>query len=81
MIILNIIEGYFNLLRFIFFKKYREKQKELFNKRLNICKNCEYLGKNTYCSICGCLIKVKTKVIYKLNEEEKSINGCPKKYW
>ena len=80
MIISNIIEGYFNLIRFNLFKKYREKQKILFNKRLSICENCKYLKKNK-CDICGCLVKAKTKVIYKLDKKGNTIKGCPKMMW
>jgi hypothetical protein len=78
----NIIEGYFNLLRFSLCKKYRNKQQKLFTDRLTICKECIFFKKSTrQCIICKCIIDAKTKVIYKLDEKGVSINGCPKKYW
>ena len=78
----QILEGYFNLLRYHLCKKYRDKQKELFSKRLKICKDCLFYN-DFYkkCIICGCFVDLKTKVIYKLDENGISRDGCPKKYW
>ena len=48
-----------------------KKKRELYNKRYKICQSCDYLDKS-FCKICGCFVKAKTKV----DKEE-----CPKKYW
>lgn len=49
-------------------------------KRHQICKSCIYnvLG---ICSLCGCIIKAKTRVDYPLDNEGKSIGGCPVRRW
>jgi len=76
---IKIIKGYFNLLISLigFISK---SKKQLYKKRYEICKNCKYQDFN-FCLICGCYIKAKTKVNFKLDENLKSIDGCPKKYW
>ena len=76
---LFIVEGFFNLFKNVigFTSK---KDKILFNKRLDICLNCKYFDES-YCLQCGCYVYAKTKVHFKLDENEKSIDGCPKKYW
>jgi uncharacterized paraquat-inducible protein A len=69
----QISEGFFNLFLSTFYKL---KNRKLYNERLTICLNCEYLLKEKKikrCSICGCFIKAKTKVNYKLDENNKSI--------
>lgn len=68
-----IFIGFFNL---ILSKFYNLKYKKLFNERLNICLNCEFRNNNK-CSICGCFLIAKTKVNYPLDENKKSIGGCP----
>ena len=75
----NIFFGYFNWLK-LNLRILSQEQITLYNKRLNICLKCKYNQKNI-CSYCGCFIKAKTKVDYKLDKNNKSISGCPKKYW
>ena len=46
---------------------------DIINKRLEICKNCEFLyGSNYRCKKCKCYMKVKTKL---------SIASCPIGKW
>jgi len=75
--ILPIINGFWNLLMQ---KLGFAKRNELFEKRLSICLQCKFI-KNNFCSLCGCYVKAKTKVKYKLDKNGKSIDGCPRKYW
>jgi len=68
----SIFNGYFNLFKNKLNLLNKEK-KELYNKRLNICLNCEFLLKESNtCEICGCFIKIKTK-----SNKAK----CPKNFW
>lgn len=88
-----ILEGYFNWLWFAVWKPYREKQKELFDKRKSTCEACPLMYKPTrQCSVCGCFIDAKTKVIYDLDDEGKAIDeidektgdiyyACPEQKW
>lgn len=48
--------------------------------RHQVCKDCMYnvLG---ICSLCGCIIKAKTRVDFPLDVEGKSIGGCPVRKW
>lgn len=62
-----LIQGYFNWIMSIF-KELRNQK--LYSTRYNICKECKY-NKNGICTICGCVIKAKTK----------SNSRCPKKFW
>jgi hypothetical protein len=57
-----------------------KERKELYQKRLDICIDCPFLD-DGFCDICGCYVKAKTKVDYDLDENRKSIEGCPQKYW
>ena len=77
----RFFEGWFNFFRFYLWPPYYKKINLLFNKRLQICIKCPYIKRNRICSICGCFIDAKTKCIYKLDKNNKSINGCPKLYW
>ena len=46
---------------------------EIINKRLNICKSCEFFNnENNRCSICGCYMTAKTKL---------NSSNCPKGLW
>lgn len=74
-----IFEGFTNLVRNLFGILSKE-EKILFDKRLDICLKCKFM-KDNRCSICGCFIKAKTKVNYVLDDEQKSIEGCPKRFW
>ena len=77
--IFNIMNGFFNLFKQKLGFVTKEK-KELYEKRLNICLKCKYLDED-FCMICGCYVYAKTKVDFDLDENGKSISGCPKKYW
>jgi hypothetical protein len=57
------------------------KKREIFNNRLNICKRCSFKDELNLCSICKCPIKPKSRGDYDLDEDGKSLLGCPKKYW
>lgn len=62
-----IIQGYFNL----FISKFKElKNHKLYDERYKICSVCKFNNKEI-CSVCGCLIKAKTK----------SDSKCPKQLW
>jgi hypothetical protein len=74
-----IFNGFLNLFLSLFIKL---KNRKIYETRLNICYSCSYITENKLqCSICGCILKAKTKVNYELDENKKSIDGCPKKYW
>lgn len=64
--IINIIRGWY----YDLFKKHND----LYDKRYNICKDCEHhkrITKNIYvCELCGCLTSKKTRVL-----EEKCLIG------
>ena len=80
-IIIVICVGYWNLLRKKLNKIPEEKLK-LYNKRLDICIKCDYIKKDTgQCGICKCFIEAKTKVDYMLDTDNKSVGGCPMRYW
>ena len=79
LILKYIILGYWNL----FLDKIRiltPEQKELYDKRLKICQNCNFFD-NKFCILCECYIPAKVKVDYGLDENEKSIDGCPMLKW
>lgn len=48
--------------------------------RYSICKKCEH-NIHGICEICGCILKAKVRVDYDLDENGKSIDGCPEKKW
>ena len=48
--------------------------------RLTICNCCKY-NNDGICEICGCILKAKVRVDFPLDENGKSIDGCPKKKW
>lgn len=48
--------------------------------RLKLCSECEH-NKKGICNLCGCIIKAKVRVEYPLDEDDKSIDGCPEKKW
>jgi hypothetical protein len=92
-VLLHIISGVSNLLRFKLSKNYREKQLALFKKKLDICESCEYFNPTMrQCNECGCFVDAKTKARYDYDEEGFAISykdptsneifyACPKKYW
>jgi len=75
----KILWGFFNL--FLQTIRLLSKEKRLISKkRLDICLKCPF-ARNNFCSICGCYIPAKTKANYDIDEDGKSIDGCPMKYW
>ena len=78
-IIKYIILGYFNLFLDII-RVITPEQKELYNNRLKKCQNCNFFD-GKYCILCGCFIKAKVRVDYDLDTDNKSLGGCPKRYW
>ena len=77
----RILEGYCNWIWFYLNKSYRNKQRKLFSERIQICEACEQFTKTRQCNLCGCFMDAKTKCIFKLDNDGKSINGCWKKHW
>lgn len=58
------------------------KKRKMFNERLEICNKCDSRDKTfNVCSVCKCPIKPKTRGDYDLDDEGKSIFGCPYRYW
>ena len=47
---------------------------------MKICTKCEFY-KSGICIKCGCILKAKTRVDFILDENGKSIGGCPLKKW
>ena len=79
---MNIIKGYFNWIKYYLYKPYRDKQKDLFAERIKICESCKFFWKPARnCVLCGCFMDVKTKTVFKLDENGKSIDGCIEKKW
>ena len=72
----RIIEGYCNWFWFLIWKPYREKQRKLFTERIKICESCDNFTFTRQCDLCGCFMDAKTKCIFKLDENGKSIDGC-----
>ena len=58
----------------------RGKIRELAKRRMVICNQCEH-NKHGICDLCGCILKSKTRVDFPLDENKKSIDGCPLKKW
>jgi hypothetical protein len=78
----QIISGYFLWVWYYLSKKYRNKRKEEAKRRIKICESCEYfLQSARMCDLCGCLMDVKTKMEFPLDEEGKSIDGCWDRKW
>lgn len=48
--------------------------------RLQICNQCEN-NKSGICKKCGCILKAKARVDFLLDENGKSIGGCPENKW
>ena len=58
------------------------KKRKVFNERLEICNKCEFKDETFHvCSVCKCPIKPKTRGDYDLDDEGKSIFGCPYRFW
>ncbi|MEG1142577.1 MAG: hypothetical protein RSE41_09070 [Clostridia bacterium] len=74
----HIFQGFKNII----FKTKNEEKYKLYQYRYDICKNCENFSSKLYkCKICGCFCKAKVSVDYKLDDDNKSIEGCPLKKW
>lgn len=56
------------------------RQDKVFYMRYKTCKQCKYM-KFYICTLCKCVIEAKVKVNYYLDENGKSIGGCPLKKW
>ena len=56
------------------------KTKQQAKKRLAICNCCKH-NNDGICELCGCILKAKTRVDFPLDENGKSIDGCPEKKW
>jgi uncharacterized paraquat-inducible protein A len=77
----HILSGFINIFKDKLGIISKEK-KVLYKKRLNICLNCQFINEQkNFCTLCGCYVHAKTKVDFKLDKRNKSIKGCPKKYW
>lgn len=71
-----IIEGYCVWLYDIITRR-KSKRTQM---RIDTCRKCEH-NKSGICELCGCVIKAKVRVDYELDENDKSIDGCPEKRW
>ena len=74
--IFYIIAGYSVWIWNIISGKTKQQAKE----RLAICNQCIH-NKDGICEICGCVLKAKVRVDFPLDENGKSIDGCPEKKW
>lgn len=78
----QILQGYYYWIKYYTNKEYRKYIKQEAKRRIKICEACEYFWKPARnCMICGCLMDVKCKMDFKLDENGKSINGCYEKRW
>ena len=77
----QIIKGYILWMWYYLYKPYREKRKKEAQKRITICEKCEFFNTLRMCNICGCFSDIKTKMPFDLDENGKSIDGCPEKFW
>ena len=78
----QIIIGYASWIWYYLYKPYRDKRKQEAKRRIEICENCEYFLKNArMCDVCGCLMDVKTKMRFDLDDEGISIDGCWERKW
>jgi len=77
-----IIKGYILWIWYYLYKPYRNKRKDEAKRRIEICEKCEFFNKTLRsCEICGCLMDVKTKMFFPLDEEGKTIDGCLERKW
>jgi hypothetical protein len=76
--------------RWFIYKQYLKTSKIIYQERKDICLACEHIKEVQIlnsdkmikvCELCGCPIESKTKVNYKLDENNKAIMGCMKKKW
>lgn len=77
-----ILKGYALWFWYYLCKSYRNTRKEESNRRIKICESCEFFYKFARnCMICGCLMDVKTKMTFELDDEGISIDGCKERKW
>lgn len=74
--LLHIFEGYITWI----INKITGFTKPEYKQRLQICQECQH-NKHGICELCGCIIKAKVRVDFILDEEGKSIDGCPERKW
>ena len=75
-VISYIIEGYITWIRDLV----TGMTKQIYKDRMDICNRCEH-NVHGICELCGCVLKAKVRVDFMLDEEDKSIDGCPKRKW
>ena len=66
---LNVIKGWLGVIDL-------EKRK-VFEKRVDICNDCQHKKRKVFfstCSVCGCLIRAKTRADYDMDENGTSID-------
>ena len=68
-------------MKYYLVKSYRDKIKVEAKRRMDICEKCEHLQPLGTCGLCGCVMKVKTKGEFELDENGISIDGCEDKRW
>lgn len=77
-----IYKGFKNLFKSLIYKRIDNNLDLLSIKRMNICEECENITpKLGRCKLCGCYCRAKVYVEYDLDENGKSIDGCPLKKW
>lgn len=75
--IVQIFEGWTKLI----IDKIRKTETYRTHQRLTICNSCQFKTSKGLCHKCGCLILAKVRVDYLLDNNGKSIDGCPLKKW
>jgi len=80
--IYQIIKGYLLWVWYYLYPPYRNLRKEEANYRIKICEECEFFN-STFrkCNVCGCLMDVKTKMYFPLDDDGISMDGCEKQKW
>lgn len=75
-VISYIIEGYITWIKDLI----TGMTKQIYKNRMQICDGCEH-NVHGICELCGCVLKAKVRVDFMLDEEGKSIDGCPERKW
>lgn len=71
-----IIEGYITWIK----DRLTGMTKQEYKDRMEVCNGCEH-NVHGICELCGCVLKAKVRVDFMLDEEGKSIDGCPERKW
>jgi hypothetical protein len=81
-LIKRVAKGYLLWFWYYVYEPYRNERKKEAQRRMAVCEACEHLWKpmNT-CKVCGCVMSVKTKMWFELDENGKSVDGCWEKKW